>query len=76
MATNPVEANPVTRWLLGMVVILAMMVGGGAVGWLVRDVAVPYADVLGTLIGAIAVFFLVAVLYRRYHARATSNDPA
>jgi hypothetical protein len=76
MTTNPVEANPVTRWLLGMAVILAMMVGGGAVGWLARDVAVPYADLLGTLAGAVVVFSLFVVLYRRYHAGASDEEAA
>ena len=68
MASNPVEANFVTRFLLGTAVLLAMVLGGGAVGQLFLNRGVPYGDWLGTGLGMIVVFAVFAVLYQRYDA--------
>ena len=69
---NPVENNFVTRFILGFAVIFAMMIGGGAVGWAFSSIGIPYGDWLGVAIGAVVVFAVFAVLYRRYDA---SFDP-
>lgn len=68
MASNPVEENFVTRFLLGMAVLLAMVLGGGAVGQFFQNAGVPYGDWLGAGLGMIAVFAAFTVLYRRYDA--------
>jgi hypothetical protein len=66
MSTNPVEANVVTRFLLGFAVIVAMMFGGGVGGSTLNDTTVPYGGVVGTAIGTLVVFLGFAVMYRRY----------
>jgi len=66
MATNPVEENFVTRYILGLGVILAMMIGGRAVGSVVGSTELPYGGVLGVVLGALLVFLGFTVLYRRY----------
>lgn len=66
--TNPVEANVVTRFVLGLGVILAMMVGGGAAGRAVGGTGLPYAEGTGVALGALAVFLGFVVVYRRYDA--------
>lgn len=68
MASNPVEENFVTRFLLGMAVLLAMVLGGGAVGQFFQNAGVPYGDWLGAGLGMIVVFAVFTVLYRRYDA--------
>ncbi|SNZ04245.1 hypothetical protein SAMN06269185_0497 [Natronoarchaeum philippinense] len=68
MNQNPVEDNFVTRFILGIAVIFLMSVGGGAVGQLFSDLSVPYGAWAGTLVGAIAVFLVFTILYRRYDA--------
>lgn len=66
MSTNPVEANVVTRYILGFAVITAMMFGGGVGGSLLNDTSAPYGGVVGTALGALVVFLGFVVLYRRY----------
>lgn len=66
---NPVEANIVTRFLLGLAVILAMFFGGLVGGWVFARTPVPFATVLGVFLGALAVFLLFAIRYARYHRR-------
>jgi len=66
MAENPVERNPITRFLLGLAVIAGMFLGGGAVGWLFREAGVPYGDWIGVAVGAIAAFLLFTIVYSRY----------
>jgi hypothetical protein len=66
MTETPAEANPVTRFILGLAVILAMMAGGGAVGALVRPLDVSFATPVGVAVGALAVFVAFGVLYQRY----------
>lgn len=68
MSLNPVEENFVTRFILGFAVIVAMFAGGGAVGSTLQSSEVPYGGVLGTALGAIVVFLVFVVLYRRYDA--------
>jgi hypothetical protein len=68
MSTNPVDANFVTRFLLGFAVIAAMTVGGRAVGSAFVSVGIPYGEWLGVAVGAMLVFAVFAVLYRRYDA--------
>lgn len=70
MVTNPVEENVVTRFLLGFAVIVAMMMGAGAGGYVLRTLDFPYAEVMGVVIGAMFVFIGFVVLYRRYDAAA------
>lgn len=69
MPTNPVEDNPVTAFILGLAVIAAMFLAGGAVGWLGGQVGVPYGDVAGVAVGALATFVVFALLYSRYLRR-------
>lgn len=69
MTRNPVEANPVTRFVVGVVVITAMFAGGAAGGRLLAPLAVPYADLAGVLVGALVVFGTFSVVYARYDAR-------
>ena len=66
MDRNPVEDNPVTRFVFGLGVILAMFLGGGIGGSLLGRVGVPFATPAGVLLGALVVFVAVSVLYRRY----------
>ena len=66
MDQNPVADNPVTRFLFGLGVILAMFVGGGIGGTLFGRVGIPFGTAVGVLLGAVVVFVAVAVLYRRY----------
>jgi uncharacterized membrane protein YccC len=66
MDQNPVEDNPVTRFVFGLAVILAMFVGAGVGGALFGRVDAPFATAAGVLLGAVVVFVTVAVLYRRY----------
>ena len=73
MAENPIERNPVTRYLLGMAVVFAMMLGGGAGAYLLTELSVPYGRWIGALVGAFVVFVAFAVIYRRYDLRATSS---
>lgn len=68
MGSNPVEANFVTRYLLGFAVIVAMMLGGGAVGAAFRATEVPYGGWIGVTVGAVLVFVGFVVLYGRYDA--------
>lgn len=73
MTQNPVEENFVTRFLLGLAVIFAMTIGGGAVGTTFSDVGLPYGAWIGVAVGAIAVFVAFAALYGRYDASYTSD---
>jgi len=68
MTSNPVEDNFVTRFILGLAVIFAMMFGGGAGGVALSALDIPFGRLLGTVIGALLVFAAFAVLYRRYDA--------
>jgi hypothetical protein len=68
MDTNPVEENPVTRFVLGFAVAVAMMLGGGAVGGAFRYTEIPYGGTIGVAIGAILVFVGFVLLYGRYDA--------
>ena len=74
MANNPVEANPVTRWLLGMAVILLMFLGAGGIGWLAGRTDLPFARPVGAAVGAAAVLVVVGAWYWRYHQRVTDED--
>ena len=76
MASNPIEENPVTRWLLGMAVIVGMMLGGAAGAQAFSTFAFPYANVLGVLVGALLVLVGFSVWYTRYHRSATSGSGA
>jgi hypothetical protein len=73
VATNPVERNFVTRYILGFAVIVAMMLGGGAGGYVLQGVDIPYAGVIGTALGALLVFAAFVAWYRRYDASYTSE---
>lgn len=68
MARNPVENNPVTRFLVGLAVVAGMFVGGAAGGGLFAALSVPYAALVGVLLGSGAVFGAFAVAYSRYDA--------
>jgi hypothetical protein len=70
MATNPVEENFITRFILGIGVIVAMMVGGGAGGHVLRNLDLPYGGAVGVTLGALFVFIVFIGLYRRYDAAA------
>lgn len=70
MATNPIEENFITRFILGFAVIMAMMIGGGAGGYGLRTLDFPYGGVVGVTIGALVVFIGFVGLYRRYDAAA------
>lgn len=74
MTTNPVEENVVTRFILGLAVIFAMMLGGGAVGSALGATPFPYGGVLGVGTGAVLVFVGFAVLYRRYDASVQTES--
>lgn len=68
MENNPVEDNFVTRFLLGFAVIVALMIGGHAVGTAVLSVGIPYGDWVGVAVGAVLTFVVFTVLYQRYDA--------
>lgn len=68
METNPVEANFVTRYILGFAVIVAMMIGAGAVGGGFRALQIPYGGLIGVALGAILVLVAFIILYGRYDA--------
>ncbi|ACV12121.1 hypothetical protein Huta_1953 [Halorhabdus utahensis DSM 12940] len=65
MSKTPVEENFVTRIILGLVVIYAMMIVGGAVGGSMSSVN-RYAVWLGFVVGAIFVFGIFTVAYYQY----------
>lgn len=73
MATNPVERNPVTRYLLGFAVIAGLFLGGGAGGWALSSLSVPYGAWIGTALGAVLAFALFSVAYTRYDASVDSK---
>jgi hypothetical protein len=60
-----IEQNPLTRFVFGLLVIAAMMLGGRVVGEGFLALGVPYGDWIGVGVGAILVFVVVAVLYSR-----------
>jgi len=60
-----VERNPITRFLFGLAVIAAMMLGGRVVGESFLALGVPGGDWIGVGAGAALVFVGVAVLYSR-----------
>jgi hypothetical protein len=70
MGTNPIERNPVTRFLLGVAVVAAMTAGGGAAGWLLDSAGAPAGEYVGVAVGASVVFVAFTVWYRRYDASA------
>jgi len=73
MNQNPVEDNPVTRYILGMAVLFGMFLGGGA-GLAAFDAArIPYGGWIGFLVGAVVVFVGFVVWYRRYDAQFDSE---
>ena len=74
MPTNPVEGNFVTRLILGLAVIFAMLLGGGAVGSALGATPLPYGGVLGVGVGALLVFVGFAVLYRRYDTSVQTDS--
>jgi len=65
---NPVEGNFLTRFVLGLAVISAMIVGGSIVARGLSGLDVPYASGVGMLLGAFAVFAGFSVWYTRYDA--------
>lgn len=67
---NPVEDNFVTRFILGFAVVFAMLLGGGGGAWVLTSIGIPYGDWLGVAVGAVIVFLVFVVLYRRYDASA------
>lgn len=73
MSPNPVERNVVTRFLLGLVVVLGMMLGGAAGGSIASGIGVPYGDVGGVLLGAASVFLAFAAWYTRYDRRVRAG---
>ncbi|MHB9287697.1 hypothetical protein ACKVMT_11755 [Halobacteriales archaeon Cl-PHB] len=73
MVSTPVENNFVTRFLLGLAVIVAMFVGAEAVGRLFTRLDVPYGTNLGVLVGALLVFLAFAAWYTRY-SRSVEAD--
>jgi len=74
MAQNPVERNFVTRFVLGLGVILAMMAAGGLTGQLFSTFEFPYATAVGVFIGALAAFVVFAAWYTRYDASWTGSS--
>lgn len=71
---NPVEANFVSRFLLGLAVISAMFVGGGAAGRVFQSTGIQYGGVVGVATGAMLVFAGFTLLYRRYDASFAGNS--
>lgn len=69
MKQNPVEDNFVTRLILGVAVIYAMMIAAVSVATAFRNVGIPRAELIGTALGAMLVFVIFALLYRCYDAR-------
>ncbi|WP_049921558.1 hypothetical protein [Halopiger djelfimassiliensis] len=70
MTRNPIEANPVTRFALGLAVIVTMSVAAYLVGNFFVALGVPYPGWIGTAVGTVVVFAAFVVLYRRYDATA------
>lgn len=71
---NPVEANVVTRFILGLAVIFAMMLGGGVVGRAFETLEFQYAGAIGVAVGALAVLLGFVVLYTRYDASVVERE--
>ncbi|WP_181687280.1 hypothetical protein [Halorhabdus salina] len=65
MGKTPVEENFITRIVLGLVVIFAMIIMGGAVGDIMSSIN-EYAVWLGFTIGAIFVFVIFTAVYYNY----------
>lgn len=68
MASNPIERNFVTRFLLGLVVIGAMAAGGAFLARPLTSLGGPVAGFVGMFVGALLVFALFAGWYSRYTA--------
>ncbi|SEH14513.1 hypothetical protein SAMN04487967_1637 [Natronorubrum sediminis] len=73
MGQNPVEDNFVTRIILGLAVIYAMMVAGGTLGESFAGLEIPYAEWIGVAVGAMLVFAVFIPLYRWYDASYSSE---
>jgi hypothetical protein len=70
MSPNPVERNPVTRFLLGLAVIVGMMVGAQLLAGALLSVEFPYGALVGAVVGSLLVFGGFVVWYARYDAAA------
>lgn len=74
IASNPVKNNFLTRYLFGFAVIVAMMIGGGAVGGVMMNAGIPYEDWIGVAVGAIIVFAAFVVLYPTLNERTPLGE--
>jgi hypothetical protein len=64
----PVGRSVLTRYLLGLAVVVAMLLGGGAVGCAALAVALAYDGVLDAVVEGVLVFAGFTFLYDRYDA--------
>ncbi|SER11876.1 hypothetical protein SAMN04489841_2996 [Natrinema salaciae] len=67
MYSYPVEENPVTRFILGLAVIIGMSHGAQAAMIVFTSIGVPYANWMGAIVGSLAVFVTFAAIYTYYY---------
>lgn len=72
MGKTPVEKNFITRIVLGLVVIFAMLIMGSAVGEIMSSIH-EYVVFLGFTIGAIFVFVIFTAIYYN-HSRPYDDE--
>jgi|GEM_PF-2092011 len=65
MSSASRQFDVIVQFLVGLVVITAMFVGGGAGAVVVGSLGFPYADVVGVFLGSLLVFLAVAALSAR-----------
>lgn len=71
MAKNPIENNPVSRFILGFAVIFGMFVGGGIGARVFASISMPFAELIGVVIGALAAFAMFSWFYFKYDKSAS-----
>jgi len=69
MAQNPLEKDVLTRTIFGLVVILFISLGGGAVATAFVEWDIPYGRWIGVVVGGGLVLIAFVILYNRYDAQ-------
>ncbi|WP_074854739.1 hypothetical protein [Natrinema salifodinae] len=67
MDQNPIEKNPITRIILGLVVVIGMSIGAHIMIVFFSFLKFPYAPWIGAIVGSITIFLLFSLLYREYY---------
>ncbi len=73
MLPNSVEKNPVTRFILGLVVIICMSLGAQVAMMVLSWVGIPYPNWTGVIVGSLAAFVTFAAIYTHYYPSHSSD---